>query len=215
MKYYRKALALRITQSRKQEVVAAALLYLVCRQQGLPILLIDFADCQKEHISALTTCSIQFKRELKIDFKSFDPDTYVKRFTQSLLEAASEGLFNTDSQEFPQDFNRYELEQRVHHLVQVCEWLNLHQSRKPQLIVGVCIILAGLSMDFAFGIEEVAQRIYMAPETVRNKLQQILKHPFFSSHSIQEILDQSLKIEQEFEDVSEEVVRRRQNRYKA
>ena len=70
-------------------------------------------------------------------------------------------------------------------------------------------------MDFAFGIEEVAQRIYMAPETVRNKLQQILKHPFFSSHSIQEILDQSLKIEQEFEDVSEEVVRRRQNRYKA
>lgn len=73
-----------------------------------------------------------------------------------MLEAAGDGLFNTENQTFPADFNKYELEQRVHHLVQVCEQLNLHQSRKPQLIVGVCIILAGLSMNFAFGIEEVA-----------------------------------------------------------
>lgn len=55
----------------------------------------------------------------------------------------------------------------------------------------------------------------MAPETVKNKLQQILKHPFFTSHEFKEILNPALKIEQEFEDVSEEVTQRRQNRYKA
>ena len=70
-------------------------------------------------------------------------------------------------------------------------------------------------MDFAFGIEEVAQRIYMAPETVRSKLQQILRHNFFIQHSVKEIFDKSLKVEQEFEEVSAEVSQRRQNRYKA
>ncbi|CAL6068621.1 Transcription_factor IIIB 70 kDa subunit BRF [Hexamita inflata] len=219
-KYYATALNLRLTQSRRNTLVAATLLAIAARELNLPYLLIDFADSLKINPADLSTSYIKFTEELKIELPIQQPSAFVPRFVNQLVELMQQGEYDIDTEQFKQnlkdtnDMQKAELLTRTKKLVSIMMSLNVHQARKPQLVVGIALYLACLSMNFIIGIEQISEIIFMSPITLQNRLKFILQHDYFKNYSIQQIFD-ATDIESTYEDVSSKIVQKREERYTA
>lgn len=86
---YRLALQRGFTRGRRTNQVAAACLYLVCRQDGKPFLLIDFSDALQVNVFTLGGVFLQLTKLLRLEehpmfSKPVDPSTYIPRFADKL-----------------------------------------------------------------------------------------------------------------------------------
>ena len=62
--------------------VAAGCLYLACRNEQIPLLLLDFSDQLEETVVDLSQMYIRIARELCINPPSADPCIYIERFCE-------------------------------------------------------------------------------------------------------------------------------------
>ncbi|KAH7282832.1 hypothetical protein KP509_35G049400 [Ceratopteris richardii] len=92
------------TRGRRTNQVAAACLYIICRQEQKPFLLIDFSDCLQTNVYVLGAVFLQLCRLLSLDQhpviqKPVDPSLFIHRFTDRLLRRSSiEGKRNIIAQ---------------------------------------------------------------------------------------------------------------------
>lgn len=90
MKYQKKNEApTSLTQGRETEIVAAACLYIVCRMEKRPHLLIDFADAIKKDLFKIAEVFKLFSNHIRVDGKSLevpviDPSLFIDRFCSEL-----------------------------------------------------------------------------------------------------------------------------------
>lgn len=78
------------TRGRRTNQVAAACLYIICRQEQKPFLLIDFSDCLQTNVYVLGAVFLQLCRLLSLEQhpimqKPVDPSLFIHRFTDRLL----------------------------------------------------------------------------------------------------------------------------------
>ncbi|KAJ7281230.1 hypothetical protein O6H91_Y363100 [Diphasiastrum complanatum] len=74
------------TRGRRTQQVAAACLYIVCRQESKPYMLIDFSDCLQTNVYVLGAVFLQLCRLLRLEQhpmmqKPVDPSLFIHRFT--------------------------------------------------------------------------------------------------------------------------------------
>jgi transcription factor IIIB 90 kDa subunit len=86
---YKLALQRGFTRGRRTAQVAAACLYLVCRQDGKPFLLIDFSDALQVNVFTLGAVFLQLAKLLRLEehpmfAKPVDPSLYIDRFADRL-----------------------------------------------------------------------------------------------------------------------------------
>ena len=81
---YALALQRNFTFGRRQLHVVATCLYIVCRQQKDPHLLIDFSDLLRVNVYVLGKNYLQFVRLLNMKIDVIDPSLFIHRFAQRL-----------------------------------------------------------------------------------------------------------------------------------
>lgn len=86
---YRLALQQGFTKGRRVNQVAAACLYIICRQEGKPFMLIDFSDYLQVNVFTLGAVYIQLLRLLRLEdhptyAKPMDPSLFIQRFCEQL-----------------------------------------------------------------------------------------------------------------------------------
>ncbi|KAG7219874.1 hypothetical protein INR49_018807, partial [Caranx melampygus] len=82
--FYRMALNKRLTYGRKTSHIIAACLYLVCRTEGTPHMLLDLSDLLQVNVYVLGKTFLVLARELCINAPAIDPCLYIPRFAQLL-----------------------------------------------------------------------------------------------------------------------------------
>lgn len=98
---YKLALQRGFTRGRRTNQVAAACLYLVCRQDEKPFLLIDFSDALQVNVFTLGAVFLQLAKLLRLEdhplfSKPVDPSLYIHRFADR-MEFPSKEVYNTVS----------------------------------------------------------------------------------------------------------------------
>jgi transcription factor IIIB subunit 2 len=71
-------------QGRRTTHVVAACLYIVCRTEKSPYLLIDFSDALQVNVYELGTCFLKFCRLLNLSLPLIEPTLYIHRFSSKL-----------------------------------------------------------------------------------------------------------------------------------
>ncbi len=178
-RWYNLAVANDFTKGRKANYVIAACLYVACRKNKHPAMLIDFSDklrvrytpvvCPNKvfainlydfhqvNVFELGSTYLKLVRKLNIpDIPLIDPSIYISRFA-ALLE------FGDDTQRVAHDAAR--LASRFER-----DWMQT--GRRPSGICGACLILAARMNNFRRSIAEIVQVVKIADVTLKKRLQE-------------------------------------------
>jgi len=81
---YSLALQKSLTYGRRQVLVVGSLLYIICRQERSPHLLIDFSDSLQVNVFALGHCFLQLLRLLGLQLPIVDPCLFIHRYSAQI-----------------------------------------------------------------------------------------------------------------------------------
>ena len=86
---YKLAVQRNFTRGRRTQQVAGACLYIVCRQESRPYMLIDFSDVVQTNVYVLGAVFLQLCRLLRLEqhpliSKPIDPSLFIHRFADKL-----------------------------------------------------------------------------------------------------------------------------------
>ena len=82
---FKLAVEQRFVQGRSAKMVVAACLYVVCRQEQTPHLLLDFSELLAANVYQLGACFMKLCRKLHItNLPLVDPSLYIDRFAHKL-----------------------------------------------------------------------------------------------------------------------------------
>ncbi len=134
--------------------VVAVVLYIVCRLEKSPHLLIDFSDACQVNVYKLGHCFLQCIRILNIQMPIIDPSLYIHRYAQQL-----------------------ELGDRVNAVIYTAlrtvtrlkkDWI--HLGRRPDGVCAAALLIASRAHGFHKSQGEMASLFRVADSTIKNRL---------------------------------------------
>uniref|UniRef100_A0A8C6SHJ3 Transcription factor IIIB 90 kDa subunit n=1 Tax=Neogobius melanostomus TaxID=47308 RepID=A0A8C6SHJ3_9GOBI len=176
--FYRMALTKGLTRGRKSIHVIAACLYMVCRTEGTPHMLLDLSDLVQVNVYILGKTFLVLARELCINAPAIDPCLYIPRFAQ-LLEF---GEKNHDV-----SMTALRLVQRMKR-----DWM--HTGRRPSGLCGAALLVAARMHDFRRTIKEIVDVVKVCETTLRKRLNEFEDTPT-SQLTIEEFMRTDLEQE--------------------
>ncbi|KAE8226310.1 hypothetical protein CF319_g1075 [Tilletia indica] len=152
---------------RKSDITVASCLYLACRYENRPLMLIDFADSIGENVFTLgrsylkLTRMIHMKPPRGVDGAStiVDPSIYIQRFAIMLDFGDEAPKVTSDALRLIKRFT--------------ADWMV--QGRRPAGICAAALILAARMNHFRRSIAEVVQVARIADVTLRKRLDEFAK----------------------------------------
>ncbi|XP_064420844.1 transcription factor IIIB 90 kDa subunit isoform X2 [Latimeria chalumnae] len=176
--FFKMAVSKHLTRGRKMSHVIAACLYLVCRTEGTPHMLLDLSDLLQVNVYVLGKTFLLLARELCINAPAIDPCLYIPRFAQML--------------EFG-DKNR-EVSMTALRLLQRMKRDWMHTGRRPSGLCGAALLVASRMHDFRRTIKEVIRVVKVCESTLRKRLTE-----FEDTPTSQLTIDEFMKIDLEQE----------------
>ncbi|XP_028409719.1 transcription factor IIIB 90 kDa subunit-like [Dendronephthya gigantea] len=159
--FFKLAVSKRLTKGRRTGHIAAACLYLVCRTEKTPHLLLDFSDVLQVDVVTLGKVYLKLQHELCINLPVVDPCLYIHRFCHQFQLAEKENdVANTA-------------------LRLVCrmkrDWIQY--GRRPSGLCGAAILVAARLHGFSRTIKEVVKVVRLSNTTIRKRLNDFKKTP--------------------------------------
>lgn len=155
------ALQHNFTRGRRSHNVMASCLYIVCRQEKTPHMLLDFADILQTNVYALGNTFLKLLRLLNIDLPLVDPSLYISRFAARMeLEDKVQVVANT----------ALRLVSRMKR-----DWIQT--GRRPAGICGACLLLAARAHGFRRTPKEIIQIVKVCEATIRRRLEEFAQTP--------------------------------------
>ncbi|XP_065833406.1 transcription factor IIIB 90 kDa subunit-like [Oscarella lobularis] len=176
--FFKMAVGKRLTQGRKSNHVAAACLYLVCRTEGTPHLLLDFSDTLQVNVYVLGRCYLKLANALCISAPAIDPCLYVHRFAHKL--------------EFGE--KTHDVAMTALRLVSRMKRDWIHHGRRPSGLCGAALLVSARLHNFSRTIRDIIRVVRICEPTLRKRLEEFEKTP-----SGQLTIDEFLKIDLEEE----------------
>ena len=148
-------------QGRKTENVCSACLYIVCRREKTPHLLIDFSDLLQTNVFPLGQTFLKLVRLLNITVPLIDPSLYIHRFASKL-----------------------EFEELTHAVAMTAvrlvgrmsrDWLQT--GRRPAGICGACLLIAARMHGFRRAQQDILRVVHVCDSTLRHRLEEFVKTP--------------------------------------
>jgi transcription factor IIIB subunit 2 len=158
---YKLALQRGFTRGRRTNQVAAACLYLVCRQDAKPFLLIDFSDTLQVNVFTLGAVFLQLAKLLRLEehplfSKPVDPSLYIHRFA--------------DRMEFPdRDIMRVVSATAIRLVASMKrDWIQT--GRRPSGVCGAALYIASHLHGFAKAKRDVVNVVHIGEHTLAKRL---------------------------------------------
>ncbi|KAL4527312.1 hypothetical protein Ndes2526B_g08985 [Nannochloris sp. 'desiccata'] len=158
---YKLALQRGFTRGRRTNQVAAACLYLVCRQDSKPFLLIDFSDALQVNVFTLGAVFLQLAKLLRLEehplfSKPVDPSLYIHRFADRM------------------DFPNREIMQTVSataiRLVASMKRDWIQTGRRPSGVCGAALYIASHLHGYAKAKRDVVDVVHIGEHTLAKRL---------------------------------------------
>ncbi|KAM6165660.1 transcription factor IIIB 90 kDa subunit isoform 2-T2 [Erethizon dorsatum] len=167
-----------LTRGRKMAHVIAACLYLVCRTEGTPHMLLDLSDLLQVNVYVLGKTFLLLARELCINAPAIDPCLYIPRFAH-LLEFGDKN---------------HEVSMTALRLLQRMKRDWMHTGRRPSGLCGAALLVAARMHDFRRTVKEVISVVKVCESTLRKRLTE-----FEDTPTSQLTIDEFMKIDLEEE----------------
>ncbi|XP_063803286.1 transcription factor IIIB 90 kDa subunit isoform X2 [Pseudophryne corroboree] len=152
--FFKMAVSKHLTRGRKMNHVIAACLYLVCRTEGTPHMLLDLSDLLQVNVYVLGKTFLLLARELCINAPAIDPCLYIPRFAH-MLEFGDKN---------------HEVSMTAMRLVQRMKRDWMHTGRRPSGLCGAALLVASRMHDFRRTIKEVIRVVKVCESTLRKRL---------------------------------------------
>lgn len=158
---YQLALQRNFTFGRKQNHVVATCLYIICRQERSPHLLIDFSDALQINVYVLGKSFLQFAKVLTLNLPVVDPSLYIHRYA-----------------------TRLELGEQVNSVVTASlriitrlkkDWIST--GRRPDGICAVALLIAARSHGFDLSQQDVSKLFRVSTDLLRRRLEEFCLTP--------------------------------------
>ncbi|XP_034794189.2 transcription factor IIIB 90 kDa subunit isoform X4 [Pan paniscus] len=172
------AVSRHLTRGRKMAHVIAACLYLVCRTEGTPHMLLDLSDLLQVNVYVLGKTFLLLARELCINAPAIDPCLYIPRFAH-LLEFGEKN---------------HEVSMTALRLLQRMKRDWMHTGRRPSGLCGAALLVAARMHDFRRTVKEVISVVKVCESTLRKRLTE-----FEDTPTSQLTIDEFMKIDLEEE----------------
>uniref|UniRef100_A0AAY4B5U7 Transcription factor IIIB 90 kDa subunit n=1 Tax=Denticeps clupeoides TaxID=299321 RepID=A0AAY4B5U7_9TELE len=143
-----------LTRGRKMAHVIAACLYLVCRTEGTPHMLLDLSDLLQVNVYILGKTFLLLARELCINAPAVDPCLYIPRFAHML--------------EFGE--KTHEVSMTALRLLQRMKRDWMHTGRRPSGLCGAALLVAARMHEFRRTVKEVISVVKVCEATLRKRL---------------------------------------------
>uniref|UniRef100_A0A8C5QPU5 Transcription factor IIIB 90 kDa subunit n=1 Tax=Leptobrachium leishanense TaxID=445787 RepID=A0A8C5QPU5_9ANUR len=172
--FFKMAVSKHLTRGRKMSHVIAACLYLVCRTEGTPHMLLDLSDLLQVNVYVLGKTFLLLARELCINAPAIDPCLYIPRFAH-MLELGDKN---------------HEVSMTALRLVQRMKRDWMHTGRRPSGLCGAALLVASRMHDFRRTIKEVIRVVKVCEATLRKRLTE-----FEDTPSSQLTIDEFMKVD--------------------
>uniref|UniRef100_A0A8C5K6R9 Transcription factor IIIB 90 kDa subunit n=1 Tax=Jaculus jaculus TaxID=51337 RepID=A0A8C5K6R9_JACJA len=176
--FFKMAVSKHLTRGRKMAHVIAACLYLVCRTEGTPRMLLDLSDLLQVNVYVLGKTFLLLARELCINAPAIDPCLYIPRFAH-LLEFGEKN---------------HEVSMTALRLLQRMKRDWMHTGRRPSGLCGAALLVAARMHDFRRTVKEVISVVKVCESTLRKRLTE-----FEDTPTSQLTIDEFMKIDLEEE----------------
>ncbi|XP_045866372.1 transcription factor IIIB 90 kDa subunit isoform X2 [Meles meles] len=176
--FFKMAVSKHLTRGRKMAHVIAACLYLVCRTEGTPHMLLDLSDLLQVNVYVLGKTFLLLARELCINAPAIDPCLYIPRFAH-LLEFGEKN---------------HEVSMTALRLLQRMKRDWMHTGRRPSGLCGAALLVAARMHDFRRTVKEVIGVVKVCESTLRKRLTE-----FEDTPTSQLTVDEFMKIDLEGE----------------
>ncbi|OWZ11459.1 Transcription factor IIIB [Phytophthora megakarya] len=148
------ALQRNFTHGRKTQTVIAACLYIVCRRERSPHLLIDFSDKLQINVYVLGGVFLKFCKLLQIHLPLIDPSLYIHRFASQLNFAGKTHSIATTALRLVATMKR--------------DWIET--GRRPSGICGAALLIAARSQSVMCSLEDVMDVVNIGERTLKQRL---------------------------------------------
>ena len=152
---YRRALEEDLLPGRSIEGVATAALYAAARQAGTPRSLDEIAAVSRVEKMELTRTYRYIVRELKLEVKPADPESYVPRYASDL--------------DLPDD-----VERRARELIEAARQSGVLSGKSPVGIAAAAVYAAALLTNEKVTQSEVSEVADVSEVTIRNRYKELL-----------------------------------------
>ncbi|GAB1599620.1 transcription factor IIIB 90 kDa subunit-like [Argonauta hians] len=152
--FFKMAVVKRLTRGRKSLHVIAACLYLVCRTEGTPHMLLDFSDVLQTNVYVLGKVYNQLARELCIVAPAIDPCLYIARFAHKLQLGEKEHEVSMTALRLVQRMKR--------------DWM--HTGRRPSGLCGAALLVACRIFGFNRTVKNLIHVVKVCESTIRKRL---------------------------------------------
>ncbi|XP_060948084.1 BRF1 RNA polymerase III transcription initiation factor subunit b [Limanda limanda] len=152
--FFKMVVSKHLTRGRKMEHVIAACLYLVCRTEGTPHMLLDLSDLLQVNVYILGKTFLLLARELCINAPAIDPCLYIPRFAHML--------------EF--GVRTHEVSMTALRLVQRMKRDWMHTGRRPSGLCGAALLVAARMHKFRRTVKDVISVVKVCQTTLRKRL---------------------------------------------
>ncbi|XP_067335496.1 BRF1 RNA polymerase III transcription initiation factor subunit a isoform X2 [Channa argus] len=176
--FYRLALTRHLTRGRRSSHVIAACLYMVCRTEGTPHMLLDLSDILQVNVYVLGRTFLVLARELCINAPAIDPCLYIPRFAQML--------------EFGE--KNHEVSMTAMRLVQRMKRDWMHTGRRPSGLCGAALLVAARMHEFCRTVKEIVSVVKVCESTLKKRLTEFEDTPT-SQLTIEEFMKMDLEQE--------------------
>jgi len=148
------ALQRNFTHGRKAQTVIAACLYIVCRRERSPHLLIDFSDKLQINVYVLGGVFLKFCKLLQIHLPLIDPSLYIHRFASQLNLADKTHSIATTALRLVATKKR--------------DWIET--GRRPSGICGAALLIAARSQSVMCSLHDVMDVVNIGERTLKQRL---------------------------------------------
>ncbi|CAH0519322.1 unnamed protein product [Peronospora belbahrii] len=148
------ALQRNFTHGRKTQTVIAACIYIVCRRERSPHLLIDFSDKLQINVYVLGGVFLKFCKLLQIHLPLIDPSLYIHRFASQLNFAGKTHSIATTALRLVATMKR--------------DWIET--GRRPSGICGAALLIAARSQSITCSLHDVMDVVNIGERTLKQRL---------------------------------------------
>lgn len=147
------------TQGRPTSHVIAAALYITCRLEKTPHLLIDFSDALQINLYVLGACYLKFVKYLHLDLPLIDPSLFIHRFCAKLEFGEKTHAVALTALRLLQRMKR--------------DWMTY--GRRPNSLCGAAILIAARYHGFKRTTAQIVRNVHVSDETIRKRLEEFKK----------------------------------------
>lgn len=155
--FYKLAVQRGLTRGRKIRQVIAACIYLVCRTEGTPHMLLDLCDIVHDdacYISSLGKLAMKFAYLLRINLPQIDPGLFIPRFAQKLE-------FGEKTHDVT--YTALRLVERMDH-----DWMAT--GRRPSGLCGAALIVSARMYGFERSLDDIVKVVKIGKTTLRKRM---------------------------------------------